>query len=320
MNDDELILNVLSKYPVYYLMFRGGSGGEFLTNLISKYSTKFRKNGFTNISVTAENRTLIELPSFFHLVNHCNITSESPMSDLIEVLKAKHDFLKYDLKKSINEAITYLNQDEKPPLFRCNILSSSYFTKDNTYLLLADDEKWYRYIGTLLFLKDPGVEHYCQNDQDRIKFFEYDRCRYINDTELSTLLKDGLDWVLKNKVSKICGMQTDTITYMRYDKSITFEEIFNSTPIDLYNKYFYKIMGNFERYSNYQIPSLRQRGVTIINYSNIFTKGYLEEIFDIDYNSEFHEQLIDWHEKNLSIMDAFGFDSTLYKINGVQNG
>lgn len=312
MNDDELILEALCNYPIYYLMYGGGAGGEFLTNLISTHTKKFRNNVSTQVIVTSENRTLVSLPYFFHLVYHCNLTYNSSIADLINVIKTKNDFLGYNIKDKVNEAIDYLKQDHKPPLFRCNILSNSYFTKENTYLICADNEKWYTYAGSLLFIKDLAVKHICLNDNDKIKFFEHDRSRYINDVGLSSLLNNGLDWVIKNNITIMYGMQLDVIAYMRYDKNITFEEIFNSTPFDLYNKYFYKIMGDFEGYSNYQIPSLKERGVTIINYSKIFVKGYLEEIFDIDSDSEFHTQLIEWHEKNLSIMVKKGFDITPY--------
>jgi len=314
MNDDELILNVLTKYPVYYLMFRGGSGGEFLTNLISKYSSKFRSNVSRNIEVTPQNRTLVKLPCFFHLVNYCNLTYTSSITDLIEVLKTKHIFLNHSIQDTVAEAINYLEQDDKPPLFRCNILSNSYFDKNNTYLIWADNEKWYTYIGILLFIKDTSNIEYCYTVEDKIKFFEYDQSRYINDIELTTLLNSALDYVIKNDITTLYPIQLDTVTYMRYDKKITFEEIFSAGPIDLYNKYFYKIMGDFEGYSNYQIPSLKEREVTVINYSKIFEKGYLEEIFNIDHNIEFHTQLIEWHEKNLSIMVERGFDITPYVL------
>jgi len=312
MNDDELILKTLCNYSVYYLMFGGGAGGEFMSNLISKHSNKFRKNVSNNVTVTPQNRTLVELPKFFHLVYHCNLTYTSSMSDLINVLKTKHDFLGYNIKDTIEQAIDYLEQDNKPPLLRCNILSNSYFNKENTYLICADNEKWYTYAGCLLFIKDISVAVHCQSEADIIKFFEHDRSRYINDAKLSGLLNAALDWIIKNEISIMYPIQLDVITYMRYDKTITFDEIFKSSPIELYNKYFYKIMGNFESYSNYQIPSLKERGVTIINYSMIFVKGYLEEIFDIDSDSEFHDQLIDWHEKNLSLMAVYGFDTASY--------
>jgi hypothetical protein len=308
MNND-LILDVLSNYPVYYFMFRGGSGGEFLTNLISKHSSKFRNNVSIGIDVTNENRTLVTLPTLFHMISYAK--SDSSVKDLIDTIKNKIEFLGYSVTTAVDEAIDYLKKDSKPPLFRCNILSNSYFTKDNTYLLLADTEKWYTYIGILLFLKDLAVKHYCPNDADKIKFFEYDRSRYLNNAELSILLIDGLEWVIKNNISHLYGMQLDAIYYMQYDKTITFEQIFNTAPKDLFDKYFYKVVGDFESYSNDQISLLKERGVTIINYSNIFDKGYLEEIFEID-DREFHVQWINWHEKNLTLMTNHGFDTTSY--------
>jgi hypothetical protein len=312
MNDDELILKALCDYPIYYFMYGGGAGGEFLSNLISNHSKKFRNNASSNVTVTLQNRTLVRLPNFFHVVYHCNLNYASSMADLIDVLKTKHNFLGYSIKDSVIQAIDYLKQDDKPPLIRCNILSNSYFNEKNTYLLCADTEKWYSYAGNLLFIKDSSITFYCQTENDKIKFFEHERSRYINDAKISGLFNDALDWVIKNNITIMYPIQLDVIAYMQHDKTITFAEIFKSSPIALYNKYFYKIMGNFEAYSNYQIPSLKERGVTIINYSKIFVKGYLEEMLDIEYDSEFHGQLIAWHERNLSLMSENGFNPSPY--------
>ena len=41
--DKELIQHVLHDYSRYYLLYHGGSGGEFLSYLVSEYSSKFRK-------------------------------------------------------------------------------------------------------------------------------------------------------------------------------------------------------------------------------------------------------------------------------------
>jgi hypothetical protein len=46
---------------------------------------------------------------------------------------------------------------------------------------------------------------------------------------------------------------------------------------------------------------------TVIDYDKIFTKGYLEEIFDIR-GDEFHAELIQWHEDNLKLMQEFNMD------------
>ena len=47
--------------------------------------------------------------------------------------------------------------------------------------------------------------------------------------------------------------------------------------------------------------------VNIIDYDKIFTKGYLEEMFDIQ-SDEFHSELIQWHEDNLALIKDAGID------------
>ena len=68
MTDEELIKNVLLNYPAYYFMYPGGTGGEFLSNLISTYSSKFRSEVSTYIRVTDKNRTHVFLLPFFQIV------------------------------------------------------------------------------------------------------------------------------------------------------------------------------------------------------------------------------------------------------------
>jgi hypothetical protein len=47
-------------------------------------------------------------------------------------------------------------------------------------------------------------------------------------------------------------------------------------------------------------------------FRSIFTKGYLEDIFDIS-GGEFHEELLTWHEKNLILLESKGIDIAEFK-------
>jgi hypothetical protein len=319
MTDEELIKNVLFNYPVYYLMYPGGTGGEFLSNLISIYSSKFR-NISNLVRVTDKNRTHVFLLPFFQIVSSCRIQkpihsnhfSMSEVDDLITTIKNQHDFMGYNIKEKTDEAIAFINENEKPPLLRCHVSTNKYFTNNNTYLLLADNKKWHTYKEILLFLKALLNKHDCPTEDKKIKFFEYERSSSVANPKLFTVYNDALDWVIKNDISEMYEIQLDVIKNMLTDNKITFAEIFNTDPITLFKKYNH-IICDFESQYNFIYPKLNKEVISVIKYSKLFKKGYLEKVFNIE-SDEFHEKLISWHERNLELMSINNFDYTKYKL------
>lgn len=320
MTDEELIKNVLLNYPAYYFMYPGGTGGEFLSNLISTYSSKFRSEVSTYIRVTDKNRTHVFLLPFFQIVSSCRIQkpihsshfSMSEVDDLVTTIKNQHDFMRYSVTEKTDEAIAYLTKDQKPPLLRCHVSTNKYFTNNNTYLLLADNKKWHTYKEILLFLKVLLNKHDCPTETKKIKFFEYERSSNVVNKELFNLYNNALDWVIKNDISELYEIQLDVIKHMLTDDRITFAEIFNTDPISLFKKYNH-IICDFESQYNYIYPKLNNAVIEVIKYSKLFKKGYLEKIFNIE-SDEFHEKLIEWHERNLELMSKNGFDCNKYKL------
>jgi len=319
MTDEELIKHVLLDYPAYYLMYPGGTGGEFLSNLISIYSNKFRSKVSNYTRVDDKNRTKVWLVPFFQILSSCRVKKSSNTingtDELINVIKEQHNFLKFDIKESTEQAINYLTKEEKPPLLRCHGSTNSYFHNNNTYLILADDRKWHEYKEILLFLKALMNKYYCPTDKDRINFFEYERSSSINDLEMTNLYSDALEWTIKNNITNLYEIQLDVIkhTYLLKNKiTASFQEVFNTDPITLFKKYNH-VMCDFESQYYFLHDRLNGKVISIIKYSEIFKKGYLEKMFDIE-SDEFHEKLIEWHEKNLEVMSEYNFDYTKFKL------
>jgi hypothetical protein len=319
MTDEELIKHVLCDYPIYYLMYPGGTGGEFLSNLISIYSNKFRSKVSENIKVDDKNRTFVWLLPFFQTVASCRLKSPSDIingiDELINVLKEQHNFLNLNIKVSTSQAINYLTKEEKPPLLRCHVSTNSYFHNNNTYLILADNKKWHEYKEILIFLKALLNKHYCPTDNEKIKFFEYERSTSISNLGLYNIYTDALEWTIKNNISDLYGIQLDVIkhTYLLKNKiTASFQEIFSTDPITLFKKYNH-VMCDFESEYNFRYSRFNGKVISIIKYSKIFKKGYLEKMFNIE-SDEFHEKLIEWHERNLELMSINNFDHTKYKL------
>jgi hypothetical protein len=310
MTDEELIKRALLDYPAYYLMYPGGTGGEFLSNLISIHSSKFRNKVSSHVNQNNNNRTHVFLLPFFQIVSSSR-TKSLEFDDFVTAIKKQHNFLNYDIKEKTDEAIKYLNEDSKPPLIRCHVSTNSYFQKNNTYVILADNNKWHSYKEILLFLKALKNKHYCPTIEIKRKFFEYELSSSTNDIKLHNLYNSALDWVIKNDITEMYEMQLDVIK-CSIDLNVTFAEIFKTNDDALFKKYNH-IICDFESQYKYLYPKFNNKVITVIQYSKIFKKGYLENIFDIE-SDEFHEKLLNWHERNLELMSKNGFNYNEYKL------
>jgi hypothetical protein len=308
MGDEDLIKRVLDDYPLYYLIYRGGSGGEFLSYLISKYSPKFRKIASKKLAKDV-NRTHIHLPNFFESLSRARSNSLT-QSDLITELLTQFRNRNENVKHITEEAVNFLNSDTAPLLIRCHMTTNPYFNVNNSYWVLADNEVWHNYAGILLFIKVLNTEHHINSLDDVQKIFTVHLDGSANDSKRYNNIKNGMNWAIQNNVKTITGIQTSIIAWgMDLDNTLTYNEIFNSTPIEVYKKY-----AQLHSYNEY--VDLNQVIIdkgNLIRYSNLFVKGYLEEMFSINSNS-FHNELIGWHNNNLDLMSEFNFDTTPYLI------
>ncbi len=83
MTDTELIKHILYDYPIYYFMYEGGAGGEFLSNLISKHSDLFRKYSELDCSVNEDNRTFVKIPKLFEYVGSSRLRKKEGDTELL---------------------------------------------------------------------------------------------------------------------------------------------------------------------------------------------------------------------------------------------
>lgn len=304
----DVIKDVLCNYPQHYLMYRGGSGGEFLSDLIAEYSSKFRKFDHNRKQVIKHtNRTLLQLPSFYQSVSAVRTRSTNFDNFLMDIYNI-HKFNNIDIYTSVNDAISFLKENTSPPLFRTHVSFNPYFTKLNAHMLLVDTEHWYDYKEILLFLK-AHTPIKCNSDLELTNVFNYELGSSVNNTVVHNLLNNALEWTIKNNIKTLSSIQIDTVKLMALDPTITFEDIFYNTPLDVFKKYNH-IDNTFLDYYNFVEPKMKNQ-VNIIKYSNLFNKGYLEDMFDIE-SDEFHTKLINWHDDNLKLMTRNEFDITPY--------
>jgi hypothetical protein len=308
MTDLELIQDVLCNYPQHYLMFRAGSGGEFLSDLIAEYSDKFRKFDPKRKQVIKHtNRTLLQLPFFYQSVSAVRTRSTNFDNFLMDIYNI-HKFNNVDIQTSVDNAISFLKEHASPPLFRIHISFNPYFTKHNSHMLLVDTEHWYDYKEILLFLKAHTLIE-CNSDVELTNVFNYELGSSINNAVTHNLLNNALDWTIKNNIKKLSSIQIETVKLMALDPTITFDDIFYNSPLDVFKKYNH-INNTFLDYYNFVEPKMKNQ-VNIIKYSKVFNKGYLEDMFDIE-SADFHTRLIQWHDDNLKLMLENKFDISQY--------
>jgi hypothetical protein len=288
-------------------MYRGGSGGEFLTELISKYSNKFRNVDQSIISKnTSNNRTEILFPVFFKIVSTTR-TKTADLNDLILDIQKLHHLEKIDITQSTNEAISFLTSDSRPPLIRSHLSRNSYFNKSNAHTILIDTPEWYAYREMLLFLKTKNAPLHFTSRSELENIFKYEISCAFNNLPAHNRLIASMDWLMDNKITTIYDIHIEIVATINIPFS--FADIFYKTPLEIFKQYNH-INNSFSDHYNFYEPKLRNR-VNIIEYSKLFNKDYLEDMFDIK-TDEFHTKLIQWHNDNLNLITQNGFDIAPY--------
>lgn len=287
----------LLKSPMHFLMFRGGSGGEFLSKQIYKYSNKHSANGVTLNSNEELNKTTVTYPSFFNR--------------LINVQKRNPDTLKTMLsgtsESELFEAEEYLKSfGDNTPLFRCHYINDDYY-RSRSYFIFLDNVKWWNYAGALVSIKNREqvsgeipLNVFLSNFYKRF----YTIKDYVNE---EIAIKQFLIGFPEKEL-------TDAHLIIASNKqareSHSVEELLNYDIKTLYQEYNTVLHGD---YADYDRIVKRDKFMKLINYSNYFDKGYLEDIFEIE-SDLFHDELIAWHEKNLELLSANGFDIEEFKL------
>lgn len=286
-----------------WLQFPGGSGGEFFALHISKYSSIYEN--LTHLTtVNNENRTVIELPKFFKLMASVPAMTGN-MDDLLEGIVRDSKILRLDLDKELDIASKFIK--DKKYLLRVHYSVNEYFNKENSFAIIPNNELWLEYTSLMLVIK--ACSYKIDYNLASIYFDEYtikngkDRKKY----------DDALKWMLDNNQTEIYFGHRFCIEYL--DEIGSYNDIFAMSLVDIYNFFANKTKTmhlpscpvyhkNFIQESKDMLTDK----VKIIEYTDIFNKGYLEDMFNIN-DPLFHQELLDWHTKNISLIKSYGFDT-----------
>jgi len=309
MNKFQKIQRLLSLLTnQHWLQFPGGSGGEFFAKVISQYSPLYES--IENITVVNnDNRTIIELPKFFKMM--ASIPAESgSLDDLCRGILRDSEILRLDLDKELILAENFIK--DKNYLLRIHYTVNEYFNSNNSFAILPDDKRWLEYTSILKVIKAGGYK--INYDLASMYFDEFTIKRNTDRTPYDNALK----WMLDNNHAEIYFGHINCIEYM--DEIGSYHDVFSMSLTDIYHFFNNKIKTTHVPWSPvYHLGFIEDTKnligdkFPIIEYTKIFTPGYLEGFFKIT-DSNFNKELVNWHEKNLSLMKSYGFNTEEFKL------
>lgn len=290
--------------PQEYIMYRGGAGGEFLLGQIYKYSKKY-KNNIQNLS-SSNNNTFFVDETHIHAIINANgpkVTYTSTFNELLDIIAESAINLTEDEIQYSIDTINLLKDSNPNILMRTHESTNSYFF-NKTFLFYPDMILWCKYwyllaqckVGynttSIIKLNIEGSSLGVERIQGLDAFNTDTIIEYCNENNIEKINKLKFEYALLNNLSKkeihnLFGTPLAKIPYREYSNSVCINDrFFKSINLDHYN---------------------------IIKYVKYFSKGYLEDKFEIDSN-EFHDNLIQWHENNLTLLSKNGFDIEPYKL------
>jgi len=317
MDHKQEIKNILFNNPQHYLMKDGGEGMEFISTLISKYSTKYWKN---ESLITDKNRSHVKLPWFYTILSNM-ITYDSSIPKMIDdfhnlliehTAYANKDGSEWhtpeDIDICINNVKTFYNTIDKPPLIKTHFSNSDYFTKENTFFIYPDEYKWFQYKWHMWYIKVWNGE---LNSADFDWVFHTRKTMFLLQGKSCSAYDRLLKLVKDNKME---DMLEGYIAYLDLaDPDIDLEgyldipmsELYRRAVLDLPKKY-NRWVGNLKSMNTFD-------KVNVIEYSKVFKKGYLEDMFEIS-SDNFNDEMSKWHNKNLSVMEKFNLNTQPYSL------
>jgi hypothetical protein len=296
------IKEIINNNPIHFIMYAAGAGGEFLSSTISKYSDRYQ-------FIRAKNELLVNRWNTWHshLINYvCTIAALDGLKsnyNLDNIVTTTLDFLE---KKDLNIDDIIYNADSafknhnNINLFRLHLSNNTFFTKENTFLLFLD-KHWLEYAGILVHLK----AHSQKLDNFDVLFDKVLKTGAGNNS-----LQEMIDYLKSsNDINLVTYGHLEIVKESKDSTGILDMNTFlRMSPGELFNQYkhitfkYYSDPSYFLKWQN-RIRHTKN----VIDYDKIFTKGYLEEIFNIQ-GDEFHNELIQWHEDNLALIRNSGID------------
>ena len=298
------IKEIINNNPIHFIMYAGGAGGEFLSSLISKYSEKYQH--LPVIKQEYNRWQTLHSQLMNHFCSCASLFSEDRSDDLDAIIDRMLNIIEKtitDIDNIIYNADSTFKNYNNTTLSRVHLSDNTFFTKENTFLLYLDS-KWLMYAGILMHLKSSSEKFHKFDLRFNSKVEQFQQGHSNNSiNEMIEFLKtaNDIDVVTVGHLEIVKEPKTDTGELdMNVFLKLSSGELFNQ-----YKHLTFKYYTLPFHFLNWENKIANQ--VNVIDYDKIFTKGYLEEIFNIQ-SDEFHSELIQWHEDNLALIKDAGID------------
>jgi hypothetical protein len=296
----EVVKDYFNQFPLHYMMYAGGSGGEFISAKINEYSKRYQR-----VDCHTEpdlNRTILKNNLFLSTITFCRSRTDDPDDIyrlMVKEMIDRKETLEFSLRKTKEVA------DNRLFLYRVHLAKNPFFNKTNTWGLMLDNEDWWQYSNYMRHIKVYGRvasrELVLENLQLFFKFTETEQARF---DELNSILDQRGEQTIKEGHAQII------VNDKLFAEVGDIKQVLSMSNLDMLPVY--KLLyGTWERRGSFIRETLQD--VNHINLSMLFEPGYVSSMFDIQDETNFLAEMKNWHKTNILLMEKSGFDASPYK-------
>jgi len=285
-------LHALLSRPQEFVVYDAGCGGEYITNRITEYSSKYQKSTFAPSKLDPQvNRTNITYPAIYQHIIGPNAERLESKQGLIQQL-AHHDLI-------VDQELTLAEQFFEQcavPLFRIHVTKSKFFLEHPTHHLLAHGI-WHKYADALVLIKiTMTLEDFIQHSILSRGPDSVNSCKFT--------MEEIRAYMTENNIVNAGYMTFRLLFSPGIPQAVqTLDELFNSTVLDLYHRFYQNTPSWFLKKRAKEVQP-----ATFLDLSRIVREPrYLADKFHIEDWSGFHSGIVQWHGDNLRLLAQHGF-------------
>lgn len=305
------IRNFLESNKIQFLMYVGGSGGEFITIQLGKYSPMFSELSY---SVTEHlNRYHVNIPNVLSSIVFNRVPDTSLDAFYLNSARILIARGMVDIDTELENIKPFL--EGQNPLIRTHLSKNEFFNKGNTFFMYPDNQTVFDYLS---FLRVAKVHN---------NTITIERARELHAIYKSTIAASEVlsgfdtnahtiaayDWLDANGVHEILEIYFDALNrpYIALTINFDFENFFKLTPNQLLEKYRDRMIGTYETKVSYMAGNIER--LNTLPMSKFFKAGYLEETFQIT-DPAFREEFTAWHLRNLNLLKEFNINTDSFNF------
>ena len=296
MNADLLLrLTALLDRPQEFLVYRGGEGGEFLSNRIGEYSSRHTHARATKVAVdTTHNRTSISYPEIYHYILNNLPYEVGNRENLVNILESAGVVTRGNLLSA-----EQFFEQSGVPLFRMHRVIAHQFQQHPTHFIITYGP-WRDYVHALATIKIRCTLDLC---------WSHGKNRQYLDLEGEFSISQVKEYMTDQGISEAPFIVYMALIGKKSASRLGIAETFALSSHELYYRYFdQQVQGQSQEVTVGFVRHAVKHGGKLLELSRIVNEPhYLADRFHIENYQEFHEGVAAWHRANLDLLLAHGF-------------